>query len=285
MRSRIISTLLLWSAIAAIVAFAGRDGCVLIVALVATFTTRELLQMLARLGHAPFARLPLLFAFLIALAPAATLLRQPAAAFLSPANFLALALLVFSVRALFERPAPARAAALASTLFALLLVPFAFSHLTQILLVSEPRPSSGVALVLWLVAVAKLCDTGALLTGLAFGEKRHRMCPTISPKKSWEGAVGGVLVSSAIAALAVAFWPQWFPPRLTPPLAALLAAPLAVLAILSDLLESAIKRRADVKDSGSTIPGIGGLFDLTDSFVLTAPAAAFAFQLLLSYNL
>ena len=55
--------------------------------------------------------------------------------------------------------------------------------------------------------------------------------------------------------------------------AALLAVPLAVTAIISDLIESVIKRRADTKDTGALIPGIGGAFDLTDSLILTAPVA------------
>ena len=56
--------------------------------------------------------------------------------------------------------------------------------------------------------------------------------------------------------------------------------PIAGLAIVSDLIESVFKRRTDVKDSGQTIPGIGGIFDLSDSFMLTSPAAYVVFQLL-----
>lgn len=67
------------------------------------------------------------------------------------------------------------------------------------------------------------------------------------------------------------------PESLTPALAALIAVPLAIVAIISDLLESVIKRRADAKDTGELIPGIGGAFDLTDSLILTAPVAYFIF--------
>ena len=67
---------------------------------------------------------------------------------------------------------------------------------------------------------------------------------------------------------------------MTPLVAALIAAPLAVTTIISDLIESAVKRRADSKDTGALIPGIGGAFDLTDSLILTAPVAYFIFAFL-----
>ena len=72
---------------------------------------------------------------------------------------------------------------------------------------------------------------------------------------------------------------DWFPPHMTPLVAALMAAPIAVLGIVADLIESVLKRRANMKDSGATIPGIGGMFDLSDSLLLTAPVAYFLFGL------
>ena len=76
------------------------------------------------------------------------------------------------------------------------------------------------------------------------------------------------------------FLAHFYPDNFTPLFAALLALPIAVLAIVSDLVESVIKRRADTKDAGATIPGIGGMFDLSDSLILTAPVGYFAFALL-----
>jgi phosphatidate cytidylyltransferase len=69
------------------------------------------------------------------------------------------------------------------------------------------------------------------------------------------------------------------PPHMTPLVAALLAAPVAMLAIVSDLIESVIKRRTAIKDSGKVIPGIGGMFDVSDSLILTAPLGYFLFGL------
>jgi phosphatidate cytidylyltransferase len=158
-----------------------------------------------------------------------------------------------------------------------LYIPFMLQFLVAILM-RDGDSGNNLALCLWVVAVSKFCDVGALLTGLAIG--RHKMAPTISPKKTWEGAVGGVLVSSGVGA-AIAFLAAGrFPAGLTPPVAAIIAVPLAITTIVSDLIESAVKRRADTKDTGALIPGIGGAFDLTDSLILTAPVAYFIFQFL-----
>ena len=150
-------------------------------------------------------------------------------------------------------------------------------YLVRIVIINPAAPNQGLLLFIWLVAVAKFCDVGALLTGLAFG--RHKMAPQISPKKTWEGAAGGVLVSMAVGALVAWLARDHFPTWLTPAVAALLALPLAIVAIVSDLIESIIKRRAAHKDSGAVIPGIGGMFDVSDSLLLTAPLGFFLFRL------
>src|SRR5690606_5368995 len=108
----------------------------------------------------------------------------------------ALAVIVFSIRILREREAHTRVETLAWTLFGLLYVPFMLQFLVRIILIDAPVRTTGMVLCVWLIAVTKFCDVGALLTGMAFG--RHKMAPNISPKKTWEGAVGGVLVSVAV---------------------------------------------------------------------------------------
>jgi phosphatidate cytidylyltransferase len=95
----------------------------------------------------------------------------------------------------------------------------------------------------------------------------------ISPKKTWEGAAGGLIASVGIAALLAWLGRAHFPPHLTPPVAALLAVPLALLSMVGDLVESVIKRRADLKDSGQLLPGQGGFFDISDSLILVGPVA------------
>ena len=156
-------------------------------------------------------------------------------------------------------------------------VSFMLHYLVAILMRSGYE-GDNLILCVWTVAVSKFCDVGALLTGLAFG--KHKMAPHISPKKTWEGAVGGVLISAGVGATIAWFASEYLSPTLTPLVGALMALPIALITIVSDLIESALKRRADIKDTGVLIPGIGGAFDLTDSLILTAPLAYFMFLFL-----
>jgi phosphatidate cytidylyltransferase len=185
-------------------------------------------------------------------------------------GLLVLAVLLCCVRVLGERDGTNRIETIAATVLGLLYIPFMLQFLIRILMRDEDS-GTNLALCLWVVAVSKSCDMGALLSGMAFG--RHKMSPNISPKKTWEGAVGGVLISAGIGAAITYFASGRFPEVMTPLVAGLVAVPLAVTTIISDLIESAIKRRAGTKDTGTLIPGIGGAFDLTDSLILTAPVA------------
>lgn len=285
MSQRIFSTLTLWTLVFCTVYFLGTPGCIAIVAIITLLTQNELNQLLARITTRPFGKTALAIGLLLTLSPLAALAPQqyqPLAALLTPPNLLALALVITAIRILPERTPETRIETLAATLFSIALIPLPFHYLTKILLIQTPHNATGIAIVLWLIAAAKLCDTGALLTGLAIG--KNKMCPGISPKKTWEGAAGGIATSCAVSAAIAAIWPQYFPANFTPAIAALIALPIAVLAIISDLIESAIKRRANIKDSGKTIPGIGGIFDLTDSFLLTAPVACIIFEYLLKIN-
>jgi phosphatidate cytidylyltransferase len=269
---RIFSTLLLWTIVLVCIGWFGTTGGIWLLTAISVLTQREFYQMLKRMGMDPFDRLGLILGALITLAPA----YFPALA--SPETLLALAVVVFALRILGEREPHNRVETLAWTLFGLVYVPFMLQFLVRIIRIDAPHPHTGLVLAIWLIAVSKFCDVGALLTGLAFG--KHKMAPGISPKKTWEGAAGGVLTSAAIGAGIAYFLPHELPAGFTPLLAAALAAPLAALAIVSDLVESIIKRRADTKDAGQTIPGIGGVFDLSDSLILTAPAGFVVFSLL-----
>src|SRR5690606_37421657 len=117
----------------------------------------------------------------------------------------------------------------------------------------------------------KFADVGGLLVGMAIG--RHKLAPNLSPKKTWEGVIGGICFSIIAGTVAVIALPEYFPTGLTPVFAALIAAPLAVVGISADLFESCLKREARVMDSGRIFPGIGGAFVLTDSVLLAAPVA------------
>jgi phosphatidate cytidylyltransferase len=271
---RIFSTVLLWLIILATMWFFGARGGIVLIALVSVLTLREFYQMVARMGHAPFARIGMVLGTAITLAPVVA----TRCAYATPENVLALAAIVFAIRIVGERNPENRVESLGWTLFGLVYVPFMLQFLVRILLIDTPHLHTGLALTLWLIAVSKFCDVGALLSGMAFG--KHKMAPVISPKKTWEGAIGGLLTSAALGAGIAAGFSGYFPATFTPMLAAAIALPIAGLGIISDLVESVIKRRASTKDSGATIPGIGGMFDLSDSLILTAPAGFLIFSFL-----
>jgi phosphatidate cytidylyltransferase len=275
MAKRILSTILLWALVIGSLVLFRTAGGVALITLISVLTLREFYKLMQGAGLAPFDKFGMTFGALITLAPWLEV------RFGLPATHaLAIAVIVFSVRILGERHPENRVEALAATLFGLVYVAFMLQYLVRIV---TPLPGDGIdatgrlLLFVWLVAVSKFCDVGALLTGLAIG--KHRMSPTISPKKTWEGAVGGVLVSMAVGAFVAWLCRDHFPSRITPLFAALIAAPIALTAIVSDLIESVIKRRATIKDSGGIIPGIGGVFDVSDSLILTAPLGFFLFGL------
>lgn len=279
MRQRIISTFCLWALVVGCVVFFGTTGAVWFITVVAVLTQREFYQMVHRMGLDPFDKLGMTLGALIMLAPFYAEKLLPAAPELAaPGTFMALAAVVFALRILGERQAHNRVETLAWSLFGVIYVPFMLSYLVRIAVLPGPDVKSGLMLMIWLIAVSKFCDVGALLSGLAFG--RNKMAPGISPKKTWEGAVGGVLISAGVGATLAWSLARFYPANFTPLVAALVAAPVAMLAIVSDLIESVIKRRADTKDTGATIPGIGGMFDLSDSLILTAPVGYIAFALL-----
>jgi len=269
---RTFSTIILWSLVLVCARYFGATGCVWFVTAISVLTLNEFYAMLRRMGLTPFNRLSLALGAAITLAPCYF---EPN---FTPAELLALGVIVFSVRILGEREPQNRIETLGWTLFGLVYVPFMLHFLVRILLITSPHQHTGIVLGLWLVAVTKFCDSGAFLTGLAIG--RHQMAPNISPKKTWEGVVGGMLTAVVVGATLAWGCRAYLPANFTPLLGAVTAVPLAGLAIVSDLVESIIKRRADTKDTGHSIPGIGGVFDLTDSLILAAPVGWLVFHLL-----
>jgi phosphatidate cytidylyltransferase len=123
----------------------------------------------------------------------------------------------------------------------------------------------GEFLVFGLLLVTWAADAGAYYLGTSVG--RHKLAPTISPNKTVEGLVGGFLAATLAAFLAR----LWFLPHLTALDCLALASLLTAAGLLGDLVESAMKRGAGVKDSGKLIPGHGGMLDRLDSLLFTAP--------------
>ncbi len=124
----------------------------------------------------------------------------------------------------------------------------------------------GDLMVFFLFLVTWAGDTGAYYAGTLFG--RHKLAPKISPKKSVEGLVGGLLFA-VLAAFAAKLW---FLDSFTATDCMMLGVGLTFVGLAGDLAESALKRSAGVKDSGGLIPGHGGVLDRLDSLLFTAPA-------------
>lgn len=129
----------------------------------------------------------------------------------------------------------------------------------------EVRAEAGREAVLALVAIIIASDTGQYYAGRTFG--RHPLAPTISPKKTIEGAVGGFVAGTAAAVFIGRYWL----PMIGVLELALLGAALVTLGIVGDLFESLLKRAAGVKDSSHLIPGHGGILDRIDSWLFAAP--------------
>ena len=132
----------------------------------------------------------------------------------------------------------------------------------------------GFYATLFVMAVVWGADIAAYFTGRAIGGPK--LAPAISPNKTWSGAFGGLLGSLLAAGALALLWPGHANVAGIGRLA-VLALPLAVLSILGDLYESHLKRRAGVKDSGTLLPGHGGVMDRLDGLVPAAVAGAGAF--------
>lgn len=132
----------------------------------------------------------------------------------------------------------------------------------------------------WLLTVLPaiwLADSGAYLIGQAWG--RHRLAPTLSPGKTWEGYVGGIVVGTLSTAGLAALWGRWAGPSGPTPFDGLgIGLLISVLAPLGDLIVSMMKREVGVKDTGVVFPGHGGALDRIDS-VLWAVVIGYYFAI------
>lgn len=129
------------------------------------------------------------------------------------------------------------------------------------------EPEAGRASLLWLFVLVWATDTGALAVGRALGGPR--LAPRISPKKTWSGAIGGLACAAAVGALVA-----WLTGYAGIALLVGISVGLSLVSQAGDLVESAVKRHYGVKDSGSLIPGHGGILDRVDGLLLAAPVMA-----------
>lgn len=132
--------------------------------------------------------------------------------------------------------------------------------------------SENLNILLAVFVIVWVGDSAAYIVGKQFG--RHKIAPAISPGKSWEGLAGSVIASAAVAA---------YLGSMAPITHAVLGMVFALLGLGGDLFESALKRKAGVKDSGALIPGHGGLFDRVDALLPCAIFAGLALYIRLNF--
>jgi phosphatidate cytidylyltransferase len=180
-------------------------------------------------------------------------------------GFLILFVLGLCLRQLLSKSNTMGIAAIATTLFGLMYVPWLLNFIQKI---NFFPGVDGKFFLLYFVLVTKFSDTGAYAVGSLIG--RHKMMPRISPGKTWEGFGGAILFSTAASVVFVVFFGDkmagmnWFH-------AVVLGVLFGLTAVVGDLIESLFKREASVKDSGKIFPGIGGILDLLDSLLFNAP--------------
>lgn len=268
---RFLSTISLWAIAILLPILLGPQAGVWLIAIISAVTQLELYNLLEKMEFKPHRKTGIIFGILIILSawyiPEFTNIPDHDAG----TEIFALALIFINLSLLRRSTIAEVKSALLPTLLGITLVPFMMHFLVCVIrhYADIDMPTTGIILTFWLIAVAKFTDVGGLIIGTYFG--KTKLAVHISPGKTIEGAIGGIATSSLVGALIAICFKNYLPVHFTPMMAATLAVPIAALSIASDLVESALKRQAGVKDSGKMIPGIGGAFDLTDSLLFSAP--------------
>ena len=164
----------------------------------------------------------------------------------------------------------------AATVIGFLYIAYLFGFMARLCFISPSEEGIAVPgnwLIIWCVAVTKFTDMGAYITGSLIG--KNKMIPHISPGKTWEGFFGALFWAQLAGCGLYALLPDSLSVLGGWHHVVILGFILALLAVVGDLAESIIKRSLKAKDSGQTLPGIGGALDLIDSLCFTAPALYF----------
>lgn len=229
---------------------------------------REFYILMRAKGYRPFGAL----GYFCALAISAYAWRQGVAVPL----ILTASLLAIMIREIFRKDMSHSLIHMAVTVFGVMYVGWLGSHLVMLRQLPALRGGPdevGAQLVFFAALVTWATDTGAYLAGIAFG--RHPLAPAISPKKTREGAVGGLAAAALVGWLCA----RGFADFITPLAGALLGLTAGLVGQLGDLVESLIKRDAGTKDTAELIPGHGGVLDRFDSLLFTVPVLYYWFRI------
>lgn len=161
------------------------------------------------------------------------------------------------------------------TLLGVLYIVLLGGHLVAVRMGFHPELSKHLLSFFFLVIMG--ADSAAYYGGKTFG--RHKLAPAISPGKTWEGAIAGMLASLLLAAAAHYWFFRELPLRFALPL----AAAMNVLSVIGDLTESALKRSAGAKDTAKILPGHGGVLDRLDSLLFNAPVIYYFARVYFNY--
>ena len=264
-----------------------------LIGVVALLATQEYLHLAAKFGARPFSKTVLALTGLVFAAPILITGWDDKFLYLAPLVLLLLVLAPYIFLVMAMRREHLKQT-LPSVTFSLLAFPYVALPLLLLAFLRSSR--SGWFLVLFVFVAVWTGDIAAYYAGKNLG--RRPLAPRISPKKTWEGAVASVITSVLFSVLL-----SLYAPNLTaglfrmhvlaegcagpvlPPLwiAALQALAINIAAQLGDLVESMLKRGAEVKDSGSILPGHGGVLDRIDALLLASPAAVLVFALTSQY--
>jgi phosphatidate cytidylyltransferase len=252
--------------------------CTLLALVLTVLATHELVLLARARGYRPFGRTAQVFAAMLVCGPYISFNTQDLTGAYDESwglLWMAFALaFMFLLQAVRHRTQNAMEN-LAVTIFILFYAGGLASFMTKLRM--EIGGSAGVSVLLFSIFLVKMTDTGAYFTGRLFG--RRPLVPWLSPGKTWEGFIGGML-TTIILAVGIGHWlhvqgiipiveryvPHWFALMY-------MGALLGLFSVAGDLCESLLKRDAAVKDSGQAFPGLGGVLDVVDSPLLAAPIA------------
>ena len=273
MKQRILSTCFLWGFIGIVLAKFGFVGGIFLLISLATLTIWEMYELMERIHLLPYKRIA---TFITAIALAKYYLQNESICNIDYIlSTIAISTILFALITVLQKNPKALLISFLPTIFGITYILIAFAlpiALTKILTLYYGSPNIAIALILWIIVVAKFSDVGGLVIGCKWG--KHKLIPELSPKKSFEGLLGSFIFSAISGIIFAKVCDQVFlcwPDNFTFWKMIIISCILSFFALVSDLIESGFKRLANVKDSGKIIPGIGGIFDLSDSLILTLP--------------
>lgn len=267
---RLISSIALWAALLAILFYLPAQVSAVFYCFVLIVATWEFYGMLQKGGFPCFKKWGIMGGTLLAIGTWYCEAYEGGMTGTFEILFLVFFAVALCFRQLANRNDSKGISLMGNTLLGLLYIPLLFGFIPKIKYLFGGIHGPGGMFVLYLFLVTKFGDVGAYASGRVFG--RHKMVPRISPNKTWEGLAGGFV--AAMVASITGF--KCLQKSLAPTGfdfhdALILGLLLGGMGAMGDLVESMLKREVSAKDSGGILPGIGGVLDLIDSLLFTAP--------------